>query len=343
MLKKILLTLLLVNIVQAQSPNSTLTQKGGKHNAIFLNPAKLSSLSKDEKLHATFTDIALVVDKQSYDFLKALDDISSSTNKNQEISELLNKNIGNTISISANNFSSIYQKNNNISWSLGIANSLDAYFIPHSGFGSKGAMESSMEKYQMIVGTLAMQQENFHYGLNLKSIKKTKKNYNYSIRDMINNDSLKDYFNNEQSNSENTIALDTGIVYKVLDSKLNHTINLAVLDIRNRLTNEVGEVPTTTNIGTSLEPYNNTILEINYLDLFEKEINHKLEDSLRIHLSKSYFNNTLKINTGLLYNSLLYGFDYQYSLFNIGLHSYKLKDYSGKKERKYEINLALTW
>ncbi|CAA6816048.1 MAG: Unknown protein, partial [uncultured Sulfurovum sp.] len=71
--------------------------------------------------------------------------------------------------------------------------------------------------------------------------------------------------------------------------------------------------------------------------------NQKLEDSLRVNLTKSFLNNNLTINTGILYESLLYGIDYSYSLFNIGLHSYKLKSYNGTKERKYELNVALTW
>ncbi|CAA6808390.1 MAG: Unknown protein [uncultured Sulfurovum sp.] len=343
MCKRIFLLLLALSSLKAQSPNTTLTQRGGNHNAIFLNPAKLSSLSKDNQIHATFADFSLLLDDKSYDFLKELRNISSSENKNQEISQLLNENIGNILSVSANNFSSIYQNREQFSWSLGIANTLDAYFIPHSGFGSKGAMESAMEKYRIILGTVALQHENFHYGLNLKSIKKTQKNYNYSINDMLNNNSLKDYFNNEYAKSETTTALDAGILYEGFQHSLNPTLSLSVLDIGNDLTQTVGKVPTTTNIGGSLEPYQQATLNIDYLDIFKNQANSTFEDSLRIHLSHAFFNEQLKLNTGLLYNALLYGIEYDYSLFSISLHSYKLKDYIGNKERKYELSLALKW
>lgn len=343
MLKKAFISLLLISSLNAQNPSTTLTQRGGKHNAIFLNPAKLSSLSKDSNLHVNFIDTSISLSHDSYTFMKELDKASSSSNKNQEISALLEENIGNTLSISANNFSSIYQNHKNFSWSVGIANTIDSYFITHSGFGSKGAMESSMEKYRVLINTLSLKQENLHYGVNLKAIKKSQKSYNYSIREMINNESLKDYFNNDNSQESRAFGIDAGVVYEIPNNSLNTQVNLSILDIGNTSFQEIGSIPSTTNIGGSIEPYANTILELNYLDLFQHQKNQEFEDSLRVHLSKSFFLNQLTVNTGILYNTLLYGIDYNYSFFNIGLHSYKTKDYNGNKERKYELSLALTW
>jgi hypothetical protein len=343
MFRKVCLALLTISMLKAQSPSSILSQRGGSHNAIFLNPAKLSSSSQDSKLHANFIDTSLQLSHDSYDFFKDLNKATSSSNKNQEISQLLKENIGNTLSSSANNFSSVYQSHENFSWSLGIANTLDSYFITHSGFGSKGAMESSLEKYQIIMSTFALKQENFHYGINLKSLQKTQKLHNYSIREMLENKSFSDYFNNDGAEENKAIGMDAGIVYEVPNNNLNTMINLSVLDIGNTSFKELGSIPSTGNIGLSLQAYENTTLELSYLDIFQHQRNQTTEDSIRVHISKPFFSNSLTLNTGILYNALLYGVNYQYSFFNLGLHSYKTKDYNGQKERKYELSLALTW
>lgn len=343
MLKKLFLFLLSMQLLMAQNPSTILSQRGGKHNAIFLNPAKLSSNSNDIKLHANIVSISTLLSQDSYDFVKALNTATSSNNKNQEISELLKSNIGKSLSYALHNFSSIHQTNKNFSWSIGLAHTFNGSFITHSGFGSKGAMESSMKNHRILISTLALKEENLHYGINLKSIKKSQKNHNYSIREMINNDSLKDYFSTNNTQEEKAIALDAGLIYELQDKLFNSKLNLSVIDIGDTSFTNMTSLPSTINIGTTLETYKHTLLELSYLDLFKHQKNQTFEDRLRIHLSKDFFSKELHLSTGLLYGSLLYGATYQYSLFNIGIHSYKTKNYSGDKEDIYELSLALKW
>ena len=309
-----------------------LTQRGGEHNALFLNPTYLiDSKSTQGEIETDILNSSLIMDKQSFDFLKELNGADS----NQEISKLLKANIGKTLSILAHNFSSIYQTNdashNPLSYSLGIANTLDGYFITHSGFGSKRAMETSMEKNQALVGTVVLKQDNWHYGLNLKVIKKYQTIYNYAINEMAKQGSVWDYFDNIHTQKKLALGLDMGVSYDVPNNGLNSKLSLALLDIGDTSFNTLGADKQSMTIGFSFEP-KDTHIKVDYVD-----------GHLRTDIGKKFFNQTLEVHSGIIHNALSLGVNYKFSLFNIGLFSYKIKEYSHKEERKTELYMAVIW
>lgn len=324
---KFLLSLLSITLINAQSLSNTLTQRGGEHNALFINPASLANKSIHNNIKGNLINSSLLLDKSSFNFLKEL----NRADNNQEVSKLLKKNIGEILSFSTSNFSSIYKNKENIAWSVGIAHTLDGYFITHSGFGSKRAMESFIEKYRALVGTVAVKKENINYGLNLKLIEKSQTIYNYAINEMV-NQRISDYFDNKHTQKEEAFGVDMGIVYSLPQNYLNTKLSLAFLNIGNSSFKELGTLNNTTNIGFSIEPQK-TLITIDYL-----------HDNLRVDISKKFLNNSLKLHSGIIYNALSLGMNYQVSVFNIGLHSYKIEEaYNQEKERKYELSIALSW
>lgn len=343
MIKKISLFFLTLVTLEAESLSSLVTQRGGISNAIFLNPAKLQNNQNDSTLKVDFINSSLNLSDDSLNFLKELRSASSSSNKNKEISQLLKKNIGNTLSFSAYNFSSISQVQEDLSWSVGIVNTIDGYFITHTGFGSKGAMESFIEKYKALVTTVNVKQEQLTYGINIKAIEKTQSMYNFSITEMIDNSSFSSYFDNKNSQDEQAMGLDAGVVYALPKDDFHTQLSLSLLNIGNTSFKTIGVLPSSTNMGLSLAPYENTFVQIDYLDIFKHQENQHFEDTFRLYVSQDFLSNSLKINSGILQNALTFGVEYDYSVINIGLHSYKTKAYNGQKERKYELSLALSW
>jgi len=312
------LNLLSVTLLMAQNLNSTLTQRGGEQNTLFVNPASLANLAVDKSIKINLINSSVILDNQSFKFLKELNGLDN----NQEVSKLLKKNIGEILSFSANNFSSIYQNQDHMAWSLGIVNSFDGYFITHSGFGSKRALESFVENYRALMGTVVVKQENIDYGLTLKLIEKSQTIYNYAINEIANR-SISDYFDNEHTQKENSSDLDMGIIYHLPKNSLKTKLSLAFTDIRDDVK---------TNIGFSIEPFD-TLIKVNYL-----------QNNLRADISKSFFNKSLELHSGVIYNALSYGVNYHLSLFNIGFHSYRVKEiYNQQKERKYELSVGILW
>jgi hypothetical protein len=328
------------SILEAQNPSFMLTQKGSnKHNRLFLNPSSLSLYKEREGLEVKLVNAGVILSKDGYEFLDELSETTSSANKGKDIAVLLKNNIGNTITLSAHNFSSMQSNHQNFFWSLGVADTFNAYYIPHTGFGSKGALESSIEKYRVITGTFALTQQNFHYGINLKSIKKTIQNHNYSIQEMINAQDIKDYLRTNKGEDDTSLGVDAGLSY-VHQSHFKPVFHLSLLDIGNTSFQNVETIPSTMNIGFSIEPYEATFLSLDYLDLFKSEAQQTFHQQLRVNLSHTLFD-TLQLNSGLLNNALLYGMNYQRRYFHIGVHSYRT-NYQ-HSERKYELSFKIKW
>jgi len=312
-------------ILQGQGFSHALTQRGGDNNALFLNPAKLMNKTKEEEINILNSAVAL--DKKSFDFLKSLNSASS----NQELSKLLNKNIANNLNFSASNFSSFYQNKENWAYSIGLASVTKGYFITHSGFGSKRAMESRIDTYQALVTTVAFKEKNFSYGLNIKVLQKRETLHNYSLNEMIKNNSISDYFNNEYSQTESAIGVDMGLLYEVPQDTLHSQLSLGFLNIGDSSFKELEKLESSTTIGFSIKP-KKTKIQVDYI-----------EDNLRVDISKKIFNNTLELHTGINYKALSLGLNYQLSFFNIGLYTYKTTLYNQPSKRKYELSMALKW
>ena len=343
MFKQLSLVSLTLITVEAQSLSSILTQRGGTYNALFLNPAKLAFQNNNPEIKADFINASLSLSHESYSFLKELKSATSASNKNREISQLLKKNIGNTLSFSAHNFSSLSQTQKNLSWSLGIVNTIDGYFITHSGFGSKGAMESFIEKYKALIATVSLKKENIAYGINIKAIEKTESIHNYSINEMITSSSFSDYFDNKNREKESTLGLDAGLVYTVPNHIFNPQFSFSILNIGNSSFQEMGILASTSNIGFSLTPDENTFVQLEYLDLFKHQKNQQFKDSFRAYISQDFFDRNLKVHSGILYNALSLGVEYHYSPLTLALHSYKTKNYNQGEERQYTLSIALSW
>ena len=321
----LLFILLPMFTLQGQGLSHALTQRGGDNNALFLNPAKLMNKTKKQEINVLNSSVAL--DKKSFDFLKTLNTASS----NQELSKLLNKNIGNNLNFSASNFSSFYQNKENWAYSIGLASVTQGYFITHSGFGSKRAMESRIDAYQALVSTFAFKEKNFSYGLNIKIMQKAETLHNYSLSEMIENNSISDYFNNEYSKKESALGMDMGLLYELPQDAFHTQFSLGFLNIGDTSFQELEKVESSTTIGFSIEP-KKTKIQIDYI-----------EDNLRLDFSQKFFNKHLELHTGLNYKALSVGFNYQYSFFNIGFYSYKTEIYNQPTQRKYELSMTLLW
>jgi hypothetical protein len=305
---------------------------GGSSNSILLNPSNLETISQDP-ITVEPIDFSIVLNRDTLDFLTEL---SSDFSDAQKVSELMKKNIGNTLSFRMSNFASIYQTYDKYSWLLGFNNDMSGHFITHSGFGSIGAMESYIERYRSMVGTVSHSYQNLDYGITLRGVEKYQTTHNYSIGEIIENDSFMDYFDNKYTKKESAIAFDIGANYKIQNNPLDTQIAFSILDIGDTDFKTIGKIPSTTNIGFSSK-YNKFLFGMDYIDLFGED------DSIRFGVSREFFENSLTLSSGILYESFTFGIDYHYSIFGISLGSYREKEYNRVKNRKYKLSFSIAW
>ncbi len=292
--------------------------------SILLNPANLEKITnRDIKIE--FLDSSISLNRDTLSFIDTL--ITSSNNR---VSNLMKKNIGKAISFSGNDFISIYKSQNRFSWLVGLYSDVDGYFIPHSGFGSMGAMESFVNGYSSIVTSLSSHQGDFKYGLNIKAMQKYQTIHNYTIREIIENDNLLDYFSNRYTKNEKSIGFDIGTLYQLSDSN----IALSILDIGDTDFKELGLLPSTTNIAFS-HKYNDFLFNMDYIDIFQAKEDSSFKESVSFGISRSFLDNSLTLNSAILHQNLLFGIDYRYSIAHISLSRYK--------NREYQLSISLNW
>ena len=317
---------------------------GGEANSIFLNPAGMP-FSVDKELHVNLMNGNIALSSDSMSFIKALNSASnsSSNERNRNISDLLNKNIGKPLHLSANNFSSIYKSEENYTWVLGILSSMDASFVTHTGFGSLGAMESQVDEYHALVTAVGIEQDNFKYGLSLKAINRYQIAHNYDILEMIEADSVSYYFDNEYKNKKFSLAFDAGLVYALKETAYDVKVAFSMLNIGNTDFDALGKINETSNVGISMKPYENMVIGIDYMDLFNQSNDIYAADNLRIGVSNDFFTKSLQLSSGIYNQNLTFGVHYQLSYFSIGVDTYMTKGYNNEKSREYQLSLAMTW
>jgi len=321
MLKRLFLIPFLFLNLNAESLNLNSLGMGGvdisigsNSKSIILNPANIP-LKKN--IGVEFIN-AIFLNSRSLDFLKEL-----SSNDSKKISDLMNRNIGKDLRVLEDNFLSVYGTSNSYSWLIGLYNSIDGKFITHTGFGSIGAMESFIDRYTMVIGTLSKMEENFRYGFNIRSVNRYKTIHNYTIGEIIETNSLFDYFDNRYTKSRDALAFDIGGVYS-----LNFgDIGFSILDIGDTSFDKFGKIKSSANIGFSTI-YRDNLIGIDYIDIFSGG----LKKSFRFGVSRDI--NSFTLSSGIFNGNLTFGLDYNYSIFKISLSGYR---------NYYNLLLSFSW
>jgi hypothetical protein len=311
---------------------------GDSSNSIFCNPSNLTTIGTRE-LTLEPIDFSIALNQ---DTLKFLTELSSDFDNAQKVSELMKKNIGKTLSFHSNNFASIYQTHDNYSWLLGLQNEISGHFITHSGFGSIGAMESYIERYQSAIAVVSSSHNDINYGVSIKAVEKYLTLHNYSVGEMIENDSFSEYFDNKYTKKEEAIALNAGVDYRLKETPLNTKIALSILNIGDTSFKEIGSIPSTTNLGISSK-YNGFLFGMDYIDLFGAEHGVGSRDAIRLGMRRSFFDNDLTLSSGILYECFTFGIDYHYSILDISISTYREKVYNSQKSRKYQLVFSIKW
>jgi len=287
---------------------------GANSKSILLNPA---NIPLKNSIGVEFIN-TIFLNSRSLDFLKEL-----SSNNSKKISDLMDKNIGRDLEILEDNFLSIYGSGKSYSWLVGAYNIVEGDFITHTGFGSIGAMESFIDRYSMVIGSLSKREESFKYGANIRAVTKYRTIHNYTIGEIIETNSIFDYFDNRYTKSRDAVAFDIGGVYNI--DRFN--IGVSILDIGDTSFGEFGRIKSSSNIGVSTK-YGETLFGVDFIDIFYNSI----KESFRFGLSRDI--NSFRLNSGILNGNLAFGVDYKYSILNLSLNFYR---------DRYQFLLSLNW
>lgn len=306
---------------------------------IFINPTNLDRMDIDKELSVSLT-LNMGLANKTWSFLEELNE---DTGDLGTVSNLLEKNIGNNLSFNSELFIPMFSKEEEVSWLLGVLDSLDGYFITHSGFGSKGAMESYIQHYQGLIGTISLNHNKFDYAATVKLLKKSLTVHNYSIGEMIDMNDMFDYFDNRYTKEAHGVGIDFGFKYVLSDMA---TVGVSTLNIGDTRFQRLGTLPSITNF-SYYQQY--TIAEqklefdFTYMDIWD---NHNVisgKDALRGEVKSNFWNERIALRTGVLYSAFQYGLSYHFSRVSLAFDSYVQKLNGIPKERHKQLSLLLHW
>lgn len=311
--------------------------------SVFFNPANLSLQNQSSSI--VLMNGYLAMSPDSMTFIRKLVDASrvTSSEKNKRITDLLNENIGKPLHITLNNFSYFYDRKENFSWLVGLVNSIDASFVTHTGFGSLGAMESHIDEYHALATVLNFSYEQIKFGIGVKAINKYQILHNYSTLEMLEIDSITEYFDNEYKQQSSAMALDLGVIYpfKIIEHDVN--VGISFLNIGNTSFDTLGTMNQTINMGFSIEPYEAITLGLDYMDLFNNDNSVYASDNFRLGLTGQFLRDNLEINCGVYNQEPTFGVNYKLPHIKLGFDSYVKKGYNNTKSREYGLNIAYNW
>ena len=305
-MKKFLFFISITTIVYSHELVVLNTPLNSKPLSIFSNPANLNSI--DSNIGVWNSSISL--DKDSWSFIKGLNSNSSLS----KISKLLNKNIGKTINSNGYNFSYFTSTNQNrYHWLIGYYSDIDTYFMPHSGFGSTGAMDTQIYRNSIFIATQSIKYKNISFGVNLKSNSISKTQHSYSIREMSQIHSFTRYIENRYTQKESIFDIDTGINYNLSNLK----VGVSLLNISNSSSINLSAYSKYQNFNIGVE---------------------QIDNSTKVEINREFLNNSLKVSSGVFKQNPYLGIDYRYDIYHISLGSYR-----DKISRKYQLNLSINW
>ncbi len=131
--------------VEVAGRGGAMVAVGGSVTSVFYNPAGLVFMNQNEGFEVRILDTALTVSKKDIDFAKDIKDALNSANTNsqkiQNVSNVFNDYLGDTLYLETNLIPfSIAKKHSSFAWGFGIFTHADASGIVHQGFGTSGVI-----------------------------------------------------------------------------------------------------------------------------------------------------------------------------------------------------------
>ena len=349
---------------------------GGYSSSVFSNPAGIANLPTDHGLVVDLIGINLTASDGASDIFSDLSDAIDSDNED-EIVDVLEKYSGERTHIDVANYSSVSKNYGNYAWSVGLLAATDINITPHAN-SLDGILEVQSRGYGGLVAAYSYTFEHFgngdlQVGLGAKYLFQKSFEGKLTPSDLLNGDDLGDELRDKMEKDDSGYSIDLGVIYQFDYMKeLKPAIGLSVMNIGSLDFNDsYGGQPTTVNIGASIEPnipfIKKTRIALDYVDLFnankyrvyDLDVNDEVsysdyEDSdfikrLRFGISGLIYDNSwssLEVATGVYQGGLTAGIDFTASVFRLGFATYEEQtgpEYDDKSDRRYSINLSITW
>lgn len=269
---------------RAMGMGGAYTAVGGRTDALFYNPAGLSTMPQDKGWEVNLLGVSVEYGRNTKDFAKDLRDAldvedanndgGSSDEELQAVNDVLAKYRGKALHARAADFTSLGKSYDRFAFAVGaIANArVDA--VAHQGFGADGFLEVAADAvYGGIAGASYGLTPNVAAGLAVKVLHRESLIHNFSERELVDNqDDLDNYIQKDLRTAGDGVGFDAGLLWKFAPlSPFKPALGLSVQNIGNLSFGEAGKFPQTVNVGISVRPviplFRSLTIAADYIDV----------------------------------------------------------------------------
>ena len=334
---------------------------GGESAAMFYNPAGLSRLDPEDGIEVELFNINVGFSADTIDFIKAVSDAADET----AMITALESYYGVNNHLTFNNYSSVAYRGEKFAWSIGVLGGLEGNFQAHGLSHPSGIIELNTIVTGALVAGLAYDINDYiHVGTSLKVYEGVgvAQGFDYGDIDTIDGDTILN------GGTFSATAVDLGVIYDLeglsdivpfslpYEEILHPAVGLSVMSIGSPEFGTYGSMPTTVNVGLSIEPeipvFQNWVFAMDYIDLFKAykdEYDGDVAKRIRLGGHVSLFDNQwveAGLSLGMYNTSYTFGAELRLGIFDIAYATFaeEIGAYAGQNlDRRHQIMFNIGW
>ena len=340
---------------------------GGRGDALFSNPAGLSTIPKDKGWDVSLINVSAELGENVTDFLDdattAMDtgdmnnDGSTDDDQQKALNDVLANYRGSNLHFRAANFTSFSRSYDSFALGFGVLASGRMDARTHQGFGPEGFLELDADATYGAVGGFSMPiEDNLSVGIGLKGLKRESLVHNFSARELAENgDNLDNYIVDDVRKQGSALGIDAGVLWKFSpDSWWRPAAGFSLMNIGDLDFAAAGKIPMTLNAGISVNPqitwFRSLILGADYVDILNNyEQDKDMMKRLRLGAELQLFDIIpieMAIRAGLYEGYPTFGADLRllFLTLSYAMYSEEVGAYAGQdQDTRHLVTMNIGW
>ncbi len=341
---------------------------GGYSSSLFINPAGIANLPKDQGLIVELLGIQASGTQDVADFGADISDAINSDDE-QNIVDVAGNYEGKPLHADISNYSSLSYSSDTSAFSFGLLSAADLNVVTHNH--ATDLLNTHSRAYGGLTAAYAYTFDDLgagdlSVGVGAKYIQQKSFEGTILLGDLLAGDKLADQIRDRMEKDSAGYGVDLGAIY-TFDAPLSPSVGLSVLNIGDMdFDSHYGSQPMTVNIGVAIEPdisfLHKTRVALDYVDLLNENTTRiyqgnsykdfedtGFEKRLRLGASTMIYDNSwseLELATGMYQMAYTAGLDFTVTVFRIGVSTYQEQigpKYGDQEDRRYSLNLGIVW
>lgn len=352
---------------RAMGMGGAYTAIGGRTDALFYNPAGLSTMPRDKGWEVNIINLSAEVNNNGKDFFQDLMDAFDTGDLNNNgkedddqlkaTNDVLAKYRGESLHLRLQDLTSIGKGYDKWAFAVGAVGSGNFDAMAHQGFGSEGLLEINANATYGAVGGFSMVvSEGLTAGIGLKQLHREALNHNFTAQELVEKqNTLDDYITDTLRTEGDSFGFDAGVIWQFeRESWWRPSAGLSLMNIGDLDFGAAGMIPMTVNAGFAVNPQitwsRSLVIGFDYVDILNNyEQDKDMMKRTRLGAELQLFDIMpveMAIRAGLYQGNPTFGVDLRLLtfLFSYTMYSEEIGAYAGQdKDTRQMLTFNFGW